>query len=68
MISKTSGALSPVTALRLRRILSLGLLLGFLKEINPRPDVVAVVVEGSAANQIAVNHAGFIDEDSATDF
>ena len=41
---------------------------GSLKQLNPRSDVVTVVVERAAADQIAINHTGLIDKNTPADF
>ena len=40
----------------------------FFQQLDPGAKVVAVVVEGSTANEVAVDDAGFIDERAAADF
>ena len=41
---------------------------GFIKHLDPWGDKEAVVVEGAAADQVAVDDARFVDEDAAADF
>jgi len=41
---------------------------GFFEHFDPRADVLAVVVEGAAADHVSVDHAGLVDERPAADF
>ena len=39
-----------------------------IEKLDPRAEVVAVVVVGAAADEVTVDHTGFVDKDAATDF
>lgn len=41
---------------------------GFIEELHPRAHIMTVIPEGAAADEVAVDHAGFIDKRAATDF
>jgi len=41
---------------------------GFFEHFDPWANVEAVVVEGATANEVAVDDAGFVDEDASGDF
>ena len=40
----------------------------FVEQTHPGPHVIAVIVEGASAHEIAVHDARFVDEDPAADF
>ena len=40
----------------------------FFEQLNPRSNIITVVVEGAAADEVAVDDAGLVDEDAAADF
>src|SRR5437899_1035427 len=41
---------------------------GLFEQLDPRADVVAVVVIGAAADEVAVDHAGLVDVRAAAGF